>query len=68
MSWTWRLETADGAVLVTPTSSTQASYPTQSDAESWIGENWQVLAEEGAAAASLLNDGKFVYGPMPLSA
>jgi hypothetical protein len=67
MSWTWRLETADGAALVTATSSTQASYPTQSDAESWIGENWRALAEEGAAAASLLHDGRLVYGPMPLA-
>lgn len=68
MSWTWRLETADGATVVTATSTTQASYPTQSDAETWLGENWRALADEGVAAASLLSDGKVVYGPMPLTA
>jgi hypothetical protein len=68
VSWTWRLESAEGTALVTATSATQATHPTQSDAESWIGENWRVLADEGVAAASLISDGKRVYGPMPLTA
>jgi hypothetical protein len=67
MTWTWRLETADGSAPAAAAGTTPASYPTQSDAESWIGENWRSLVDDGIAAASLLRDGKVVYGPMPLA-
>lgn len=64
MSWTWRLEAADGSPVSNPTAIAQ---PTQSDAETWLGESWRALAEAGVAQVSLLNDGTLVYGPMPLS-
>ncbi len=64
MSWTWRLETADGSTLSVPSSPPHAS---QSDAESWLGETWRELASQGVAQVSLLHDGELVYGPMPLS-
>jgi hypothetical protein len=63
MSWSWRLETADGgdvAGLDVP------EFPSQSDAESWLGEVWRDLVAEGAAAATLLEDSRVVYGPMSL--
>jgi hypothetical protein len=63
MSWTWRLESADGAVLDEPAT---PAHPNQSDAESWLGENWRQLAEQGVAQVSLLDDGSPVYGPMSL--
>ncbi len=64
MSWTWRLEAADGNQMPTPPPVTHAS---QSDAESWLGETWHELAEAGAAQASLFEDGRLEYGPMSLS-
>jgi hypothetical protein len=64
MSWTWRLEAADGATLRTPPSPT---HPSQSDAESWLGETWRELAAAGVAQVSLLEDGVVAYGPMSLS-
>jgi hypothetical protein len=63
MTWSWRLETAGGgdvAGLDVP------EFPSQSDAESWLGEVWRDLVAEGATAASLLEDGRVVYGPMSL--
>lgn len=65
MSYTWRLETADGA---SAGPDDVPSFPAQGDAESWLGEVWRELAEGGAAQATLLDDGRVVYGPMSLSA
>ncbi|MBV9594133.1 MAG: hypothetical protein JO147_10135 [Actinobacteria bacterium] len=65
MSWTWRLEDGDGAVV--PSGSPVPAQPTQSDAETWLGENWRELAEQGIAQVSLLEDGRLEYGPMALS-
>jgi hypothetical protein len=64
MSWTWRLESADGA----PVSGQAApAHSNQSDAESWLGEHWRELAEAGVSQVTLLDDGTEVYGPMPLA-
>jgi hypothetical protein len=64
MSWTWRLEGADGKEITGPAS---PAHPNQSDAESWLGENWRGLADEGVAQATLFADDKRVYGPMSLA-
>jgi hypothetical protein len=64
MSWTWLLETRD-ARQVTPDVEIPA-FPSQSDAESWLGEVWRELAAAGAAQATLLEDERVVYGPMSL--
>lgn len=64
MSWTWRLESADGAPLSTPASPAHAN---QSDAETWLGEHWRELADTGVAQATLLDGADEVYGPMPLT-
>ena len=42
------------------------SFPTQADAESWIGETWQELFAGGVEAVFLLDDDTVVYGPMSL--
>lgn len=65
--WTWTYADGDGA----PANSAYAvssAFPTQSDAESWLGETWQQLSEEGIASVSLFENGEPVYGPMSLSA
>ncbi len=64
MAWFWRLEGADGSEPETPAS---PQHPNQSDAESWLGEQWRELAEQGVAQVSLFEDEKLVYGPMSLS-
>jgi len=64
--WWWQLLDADGAV-VTPADGRQ-EFPTRADAESWVGEFWPDLAEQGVAAVTLFEGDREVYGPMPLSA
>ena len=64
MSWTWRLESSDGTTVAGVTS---PPHQNQSDAESWLGEQWRELAEAGVAQVTLLDAGSVIYGPMPLS-
>ena len=66
MSWKWRLETADDSAGTTATIENPV-HASQSDAESWVGEMWPELAEQGVTGVSLFHDGQFVYGPMLLS-
>jgi hypothetical protein len=43
-------------------------FPSQGDAESWLGEQWRELAEAGVDAVTLEHEGTVVYGPMSLRA
>ncbi len=63
-TWSWRLEGEDGTQLSQPVS---PPHQNQSDAESWLGEQWRELADAGVAQATLLEDSRVVYGPMPLA-
>lgn len=65
MAWTWQYRTADGSAA-DPAASQE--FPTQADAESWVGETWRELRESGVAAVTLLEDERVVYGPMSLDA
>jgi hypothetical protein len=65
MSWTWsylRFDDTPVNVILNP----GGSFPSQADAESWIGEFWRDLLAEGVDQVSLLEDGREVYGPMSL--
>ncbi len=63
--WQWQCVDADGAVV--PGGPAQSAiFPTQGEAEAWLGESWEELADAGVAATTLLHDGTPVYGPMPL--
>ncbi|MCF3963861.1 hypothetical protein L1885_19780 [Streptomyces fuscigenes] len=66
MAWTWRFEKADGTEVVPAVRAEE--FPTQGDAESWIGEEWKALLEGGADQAVLFEDDAKVYGPMSLHA
>ncbi|HET8600350.1 MAG TPA: hypothetical protein VFL99_08490 [Segeticoccus sp.] len=66
-SWTWTYQDANGAPM-TPGGSTIAPFPTQSDAESWLGESWHELADAGVETVTLLHENEVVYGPMSLRA
>jgi hypothetical protein len=43
-------------------------FPSQGDAESWLGETWPELLHAGVAAVTLLDGDRKVYGPMGLAA
>ncbi len=62
--WWWQCLDADGRV-VEPTEGRQ-DFPTRSDAESWVGEFWAELAEQGIDAVTLFEGEREVYGPMSL--
>jgi hypothetical protein len=64
--WWWQQYDAEGIALVPDTG--RQEFPTRSDAESWLGEVWSELAEQGVASVSLFEGDRQVYGPMSLSA
>ena len=65
-TWWWRLDGADGSEVSPPEG--RQEFPTRSDAESYIGEEWAELAEQGAASVTLFEGQREVYGPMSLAA
>ena len=64
-SWHWRPEDSSGAE-VPSTEVTSHRFPSQSDAESWVGEVWTDLLEDGVDAVTLFEGDRLVYGPMSL--
>lgn len=64
-TWSWRLESADGATVEDVPGE---KFPSQADAESWIGEAWQDLLARGVDQVVLLEGDREVYGPMSLHA
>jgi len=63
--WWWQLNDADGQVIP---EDPRTEFPTRSDAESWIGEAYPDLAEDGVASVTLFEGERQVYGPMSLAA
>ena len=59
MPWSWRFEQADGRAIDEGRPS--ETFTTQADAESWLGEAWRELAQEGVDQVTLLEDGGEVY-------
>ena len=66
-AWRWRLEDSSGAE-VTPAGVVNQDFPSQSDAESWVGEEWRELLDAGVDAVTLFEGDRKVYGPMSLHA
>lgn len=65
--WTWTYLDAD-AMVMTGESLVSTGFPSQSDAETWLGEQWRELTEAGVDAVTLEHEGAVVYGPMSLRA
>jgi hypothetical protein len=65
MSWRW---SGDPAVRDTVARETglDKTFPTQGEAETWLGECYPDLLEAGVRAVSLYEEGRLVYGPMRL--
>ncbi len=66
VSWTWQYDAQQGAPIPQSVSQPAAGFPTQADAETWVGEVWRDLVAEGIDAVSLYEDERLVYGPMSL--
>ena len=58
MSWSWRYDIGGEQRC-------SSEFPTQGEAEAWLGESWQQLYDEGARSVALTQDGREVY-PMSL--
>lgn len=63
MTWTWHLETLSGELV-----GTSEPFDSRSDAESWVGEAFGDLVEDGVDRVRLFDGDQEVYGPMSLHA
>ena len=73
MAWVWRYtriavenENENGTAETAEPKPRVESFPTQSDAETWLGEQWRELRADGFVSATLLDGERVVYGPMTL--
>jgi hypothetical protein len=62
-AWDWDLLDAHDQVVDRPVS---PAFASRFDAESWLGESWRQLAEQGVAAARLAHHGEPVGPVVPL--
>jgi hypothetical protein len=65
--WTWTYLDAEGRPMTGEALVTNG-FPSQSEAESWLGEQWRVLADVGVDAVTLAHEGSVVSGPTSLRA
>ncbi len=66
--WWWRLEDTGGQEVQVSAYLADQRFASQADAESWVGEFWAELAQEGVDAVTLFEVDRLVYGPMSLHA
>ncbi len=64
--WWWRLEDAEGNEVSVEGELADQRFASQADAESWVGEVFADLADEGVDAVVLFELERRVYGPMSL--
>jgi hypothetical protein len=65
--WSWLFLDAHGNPMQAE-GLTTTSFPTQSDAESYLGESWRELLDLGVESVTLRENETAVYGPMSLRA
>ncbi len=63
MTWTWTYETADGTVT-----GRSEEFDSRGDAESWVGEAFGDLLDQGIDQVRLFDGDSEIYGPMSLHA
>ncbi|GAB3302743.1 hypothetical protein EK0264_02215 [Epidermidibacterium keratini] len=63
MAWTWRLESESGEPV---TGIDVPEFESQGDAETWVGDEWQGLLEQGVDSVSLLEGDRVEYSGMSL--
>ncbi|GLX92566.1 hypothetical protein FDA94_34745 [Herbidospora galbida] len=65
MTWRWRYENANGGEVSAADLSREV-FPSQADAESWLGESWRDLLESGVEQVTLLDGDRVEYQGMSL--
>jgi hypothetical protein len=65
MAFSWVFEDASGQPIK-PDMAPSSPFPTQADAESWVGESWRDLLAAGVEQVRLREDEDELYGPMSL--
>jgi hypothetical protein len=60
MAWRWV------AAIGPAVSELDRTFPSQGDAETWLGECYPALLTDGVRAVSLYEEDRLVYGPMSL--
>ncbi|GAA4517442.1 MULTISPECIES: hypothetical protein [Nonomuraea] len=65
MTWRWRYEDAHGGE-VTDRPLPREVFPSQADAESWLGENWRELLDSGVEQVALLEEERVEYRGLSL--
>lgn len=61
MSWHWTYQPVPADAQ-----GRSKDFPRQGDAESWLGETYPDLFEDGVRSVTLYEDERKVYGPMSL--
>lgn len=64
-AYTWTFLDAAGEPISDP-APTSSTFPDQAEAEAYLGQEWQVLAQAGVEAVTLCHGDQVVYGPMSL--
>ena len=64
--WRWQLLDAAGEQVTITGDLADATFASQADAESWVGEYYADLAAQGVDTVTLLEADRTVYGPMSL--
>jgi hypothetical protein len=65
-AWWWRFETVAGETVEVDEEYVAQRFPSQAEAESWVGESYAKLVSLGVDAVSLFEEERLVYGPMSL--
>lgn len=68
LAWHWRLHPDPTPEEIAEVPGAHTYFPSQSEAETWLGESWRDLRDAGVESVSLLEDDRVVYGPMGLDA
>lgn len=64
-AYTWQFCDNDGRAIP-DLGLAGVAFPTQAEAEAWLGEEWPTLADAGVGAVVLMVGDGVVYGPMSL--
>lgn len=64
-TWKWTHHTTAGETI-TPVGDHPTAFDSQSDAETWLGEVYPDLLEQGVDEVRLYDGDQEIYGPMSL--
>lgn len=65
--WHWVPDLDGEARLAYDDAGGDSRFPSQGEAEAWLAESWEGLADLGVTEVSLHEGDRLVYGPMALA-